>query len=116
MKKITTDQEDKPKKHSRYFGYACAQSFEMKELLNSGKLTMERMFQIPNADSKYDRPIDDPFVALAVKLFIKHLSDDEINKFRKAVAKEVSLIGEYLQIAKDNPALLKRVKLIAVFS
>jgi len=139
MKTISAIERDEDQRHvttgkgkrkSRYFGFACARSFELRDHLLRGTLTVDDMLDITWSEKVrcpvHDTPckcrrldrywVRDDHGRLALKLFLKHLDGDALSAFKKIVVANLDRLSELKELAEDHPNLLAKIKLIAVFS
>lgn len=124
------DERNRPARRSSYFGYACARSFELRDRLLSGRLSVDDMLDITGAETmmcpvhaKLCRChrigaywVNDDNGRLALKLFLKHLEGEALQAFKKLVAGNLDRLEELKEIARDHSNLLAKVKLVATFS
>jgi hypothetical protein len=129
----TRPEEEKPRtpqRRSSYFGYACARSFELRDKLLRGSLTVDDMLDITGFESMrcpvHAKPchcyrlesywVNDGNGRLALKLFLKHLEGKTLLAFKALVAANLDRLAELKEMAAEHPKLLAKIKLIATFS
>jgi hypothetical protein len=124
------DLSKKPRRRSRYFGYACARSFELRDRMIEGALSVDDMLDVTESSEmrcpRHQAPckcrkleeywVDDGHGRLALKLFLDHLQGDALLAFKRLVAANLDRLSELKALANEHPRLLAKIKLLAVFS
>lgn len=118
------------RRKSHYFGYACKRSFDLRDRLLKGTLTVDDMLDIRWSKKAtcpvHQQPcrcqrlgfcwVSDDNGRLALKLFLDHLEGKTLQAFKKLVAENLDRLDMLQELASEHPGLLARVRLIAVFS
>lgn len=127
----TTGGKPRRRRRSRYFGYACARSFELRNRLLQGKLSVDDMLDVVWSEAvacprHHDEPckcqrldhywVSDDHGRLALKLFLKHLEGDAMHAFKQLVIDNFDRVTELRELAKEHPKLLDKIRLLLIFS